>query len=318
MSFANTIAGWFSLGNAVDQSSFRNWGLEVESKVNALDKMTTKGDLLGYSSAVTRVAVGTDGQVLIADSTQAAGVKWGASVTTLTTKGDLLGYASGLVRVAVGTNGQVLTADSTQAAGVKWAASHPLTTKGDVFVYSTQAARLAVGTDGQVLTADSTQAAGVKWATPEASKLAQRVNATLATVATGTTTIPADDTIPQSSEGDQYITVSITPTNASSTLVVEAELYVASSISSASIVAALFRDSGANAVAVSRIYLSLIGAMDVVRVVAIVSAASTSASTFKVRAGLTAAGTLTVNGAAGARMFGGVMTSYISVSEYLP
>jgi hypothetical protein len=41
---------------------------------------TTKGDLLAATaaSAVARVGVGSDGQILMADSTQTAGVKWGA------------------------------------------------------------------------------------------------------------------------------------------------------------------------------------------------------------------------------------------------
>ena len=38
--------------------------------------LTTKGDLLGYSTADARVPVGGNGQVLSADSSEAAGVKW--------------------------------------------------------------------------------------------------------------------------------------------------------------------------------------------------------------------------------------------------
>ena len=38
--------------------------------------LTTKGDIYTYSTAVARLPVGTDGQVLIADSTQATGLKW--------------------------------------------------------------------------------------------------------------------------------------------------------------------------------------------------------------------------------------------------
>lgn len=40
--------------------------------------LTTKGDVWGYSTADARIPVGSDGQVLQADSTQALGVKWGA------------------------------------------------------------------------------------------------------------------------------------------------------------------------------------------------------------------------------------------------
>ncbi len=43
--------------------------------------LTAKGDLLGFGSSPARVAVGSDGQCLMADSTQAMGVKWGPCAT---------------------------------------------------------------------------------------------------------------------------------------------------------------------------------------------------------------------------------------------
>lgn len=45
---------------------------------------TTKGDLLAATAAstITRLGVGTNGQVLVADSTQATGLKWGAAGAT--------------------------------------------------------------------------------------------------------------------------------------------------------------------------------------------------------------------------------------------
>jgi hypothetical protein len=45
--------------------------------------LTTKGDLLGYDTAANRVAVGTNGKVLTADSTAATGVAW-ADTTGMT------------------------------------------------------------------------------------------------------------------------------------------------------------------------------------------------------------------------------------------
>lgn len=89
--------------------------------------VTTKGDLLAgtASATVARKAVGADGTILTADSTQTDGLRWGSALTDpSTTKGDILARtSSALVRRAVGTDGQVLTADSTQTDGVKWAAT---------------------------------------------------------------------------------------------------------------------------------------------------------------------------------------------------
>jgi len=52
--------------------------------------LTTKGDLFGYSTTNARVPIGTNGQVLTADSTEALGLKWasaagGGSLTLLST-----------------------------------------------------------------------------------------------------------------------------------------------------------------------------------------------------------------------------------------
>lgn len=94
--------------------------------------LTTKGDIIGATAASTpaRLGVGSNGQVLTAQSGQATGLQWATpsddiTKATLTTKGDVIAAtaASTPARVGVGTDGQVLTADAASVAGVKWAAA---------------------------------------------------------------------------------------------------------------------------------------------------------------------------------------------------
>lgn len=81
--------------------------------------LTTKGDLLTRDTTDNiRLGVGSNGQVLSADSAQIPGIKWESLVTA---KGDLISRSSTARSILpVGTNGQVLTVDSTQTLGIKW------------------------------------------------------------------------------------------------------------------------------------------------------------------------------------------------------
>ena len=70
--------------------------------------LTTKGDLWAYSTGNARLPVGTDGQILTADSTQTLGVKWAAAPVTSVNSGKLLGRGAGTgtgpaVEITVGT-----------------------------------------------------------------------------------------------------------------------------------------------------------------------------------------------------------------------
>jgi hypothetical protein len=85
--------------------------------------LTTKGDVWGYNTTDARIPVGTNAQVLTADSTQALGVKWATPATPgttspLTTKGDIWGFSTVNARLPVGANDSILVADSAQTLGV--------------------------------------------------------------------------------------------------------------------------------------------------------------------------------------------------------
>ena len=85
---------------------------------------TTKGDLSGFDTTFDRVPIGSNNQVLTADSAQALGLKWASAAgAPTTTKGDISGFSTTQARVPIGANTTVLTADSTQALGLGWAAA---------------------------------------------------------------------------------------------------------------------------------------------------------------------------------------------------
>lgn len=118
-----------------------------------------------------------------------------------------------------GTTGQVLTKASNTDMDFSWVADAtgiPATifdAKGDIIAATAAdtASRLAVGTNGQVLTADSTAATGLKWATAGGGgKVLQVISTTIATTVSNSTTTFADT----------GVTATITPTSATSKILV--------------------------------------------------------------------------------------------------
>ena len=159
---------------------------------------------------------------------------------------------------------------------------------------------------------------GAAWASVgQVSKVVQMVNTQTGEVATGSTTIPFDDTIPQNTEGDQYMTLAITPTSATNKLLIRCYVNVSCS-TGAWQQAALFQDSIAGALAATMTFqIQAAGGVENI-IEHTMTAGTTSATTFKVRAGMNGAGTTTFNGTSGGRHFGGVMASSITITEYTP
>jgi hypothetical protein len=160
--------------------------------------LTTKGDLFTFTTVDARLGVGTNGYILSANSATATGLEWIAA-----NPGDITGVTAGTGISGGGTSGDVTVTNSMATA---------MTTKGDLVpaTGSGAFARLGVGANNTVLTADSTAATGMKWATPVSGKVLQVVNATYGTETTSTSTTYADT----------GLSATITPTSASSTILV--------------------------------------------------------------------------------------------------
>ena len=150
----------------------------------------------------------------------------------------------------------------------------------------------------------------------EHARLVQVVNVMDGDGATGTTVIPEDNTIPQITEGTEFMTLAITPTNASNKLLIEVVCNVSPASSGVASIVALFQDSTAGALAAAT--MSNYDSNDECPIVFshYMAAGTTSATTFKVRAGKpSGANAFNFNGTGGTRLFGGVMASSITISE---
>jgi hypothetical protein len=147
--------------------------------------------------------------------------------------------------------------------------------------------------------------------------LVQQARSTLYTTYTSTTTaMPSDNTIPQNTEGVEIATVTITPKATTHILVITAFLQSQSAADQSSM--AIFQDSTANAIAACMLNRNNSSNLNNCpnMLIHYMTAGTTSATTFKLRAGPDSGGTLYINGGSSERLFGGVAASWIKVEEF--
>lgn len=145
--------------------------------------------------------------------------------------------------------------------------------------------------------------------------LVQMVNTLSSAVATGTTVMPSDDTPPQNTEGDQYMTLSIIPKSITNTLIIDIIAMLANSTVQI-LSGALFQDSNVSAIAAGQTTAYLTSAPNMFILRYTMAAGTVSSTTFNFRAGTQGTGTLTFNGLSGGRIFGTTPKSSITVWEY--
>lgn len=149
-----------------------------------------------------------------------------------------------------------------------------------------------------------------------AGTIVQVVNVQDGAVATGTTSMVFDDTIPQNTEGTEFMTLAITPTSATNKLIIDVVIGCWSLSTTTVGGVALFQDSTANALA--GVPIQVAGANSGYTPLYFrhyMTAGTTSSTTFKVRAGGQSSNTFTFNGTVGARRYGGVIPSSITITE---
>lgn len=258
----------------------------------------------------------------------AAQTKLGIGASTPVANTFLFGTGTGTSAWTQATSAQMAAAvsDETGSGSLVFATTPTLVTpKVDTINENTTGNGTTIGgvniKSGALNTNNSVPTAAIADSAVTSPKVAtgfavQVVSTTYNAVATGTTILPSDDTIPQNTEGDQYMTQAITPKSTTNRLSIDANLMIANSAGVNEVSAALFQDSTvAGLAAIAQTYPTASYIQNITLRYDMI-AGTTSATTFKIRAGGSGAGTTTFNGAAGSRRFGGIVISSIRIIEY--
>jgi hypothetical protein len=219
-----------------------------------------------------------------------------------------------LAEAGVASSLQVVAAGNT--AGQHYTAGAAVTSKAFRILGFVDWTSSGVATAGTWTTTNLNSIATFGPGMKKPGDIVQVIRQDTGTVATGTTVIPFDNTIPQNTEGDQYMSVTIVPTSACNVERVKSSIFASCSVT-AQLTAAIFRDTTANALfAISN---TVGGAFYMAPpfldgIFCFNTAASTD---IKMRMGGSSASTTTFNGQAGAQIYGGVANSCLMVEEIM-
>jgi len=164
---------------------------------------------------------------------------------------------------------------------------------------------------GKVLTSDANGTGS--WQTA-AGKVVQMVYFQTGEYASGPILMSYKNSIPLNSEGNEFMSLTITPTSAESILEITVVANATSNDNTPTM--ALFQDNQVQAIAATY-FVGFAQWITPMTINHFMQAGTTSPTTFRVRMG-SANGWTYFNGQAGGRMLGGVYSSSVSIKEYLP
>jgi hypothetical protein len=171
--------------------------------------------------------------------------------------------------------------------------------------------------DEDAMTSNSATQAPSQQSVKAYVSVVQKVYSQTGATATGSTLVPFDDTKPQITEGDQYLSLAITPLSATNKLAIDVNVMLAASVG-VGVCIALFQDTTADAVAASAAYIGTDAAPSNFTLRHTMVSGTTSETTFKVRIGPTSEATLTMNGVGGTtRRYGAIAASSITITEFV-
>lgn len=129
-----------------------------------------------------------------------------------------------------------------------------------------------------------------------------------------TLTIPADDSIPTSTEGSQILSVTLAALSASSTVEVVFNAFALHTTTAGAVISALFVDSEVNARRTTAVTTQAAGYWTPLVLRYRFAPGDTNPHTYKIRIGA-ASGVIRLNGSQSARLFGGSAAAMLSVDE---
>ena len=149
-----------------------------------------------------------------------------------------------------------------------------------------------------------------------AGKIVQVVNVQSTAFTTSTTLSVLDTSVPQNTEGTEFLTLAITPTSATNKLFIEVDCPIGRDASSGWIVYAVFQDSTADALFSKADYGNSSNELNVGGKFNFYMTAGTAIeTTFKLRAGPNNAQTIRMNGSGGSDYLGGTQNASITITE---